>query len=397
MIRVLTRTQKVVDVVVAAGIGLILLPFVFFSPDPVIAGFVVLFLASALAVRRYSPVIALSAAWFAVAVQLTTQQPANVFDVMILPVLYAVGRYGEGWVRWYGLVSAIVGGVIASVYTVSQVYGVGVPIYDSTGWTVTIFSVVTASAAAVFVLTIAWGLGVIIRQAETTRASRAEQYRLEQERLSAERTVVVEQERNRIARDMHDVVAHSLAVVIAQADGARYAMVTAPQMGERALETISETAREALIDVRVLLAELRHSQSGGPQPMIGDLGRLVDQMRAAGLGIRFVESGVARPMPASHQIAVYRIVQESLTNALRHGDKTRDVAVTVRWVEQGVAVSVENAVPPVPTAPSPGHGIAGMRERAELTGGRLTIDRPGGMAFRVDAFIPFPAPLREAP
>lgn len=399
MIRDLTRTQKVVDVAVAAGVGLILLPFVFFSPNPVIAGFVVLFLASALAVRRYSPVIALSAAWFAVAVQLTTLQPANVFDVMILAILYAVGRYGEGWVRWFGLVSAIVGGVIASVYTVAQVYGGGVlpSLADSTGWTVTIFSIVTASAAAVFVLTIAWGLGVIIRQAETTRASRAEQYRLEQERLSAERTVVVEQERNRIARDMHDVVAHSLAVVIAQADGARYAMSTAPQVGERALETISSTAREALSDVRVLLAELRHSQSGGPQPMIGDLGRLVEQMRSAGLSIGFIETGTARPMPASHQIAVYRIVQESLTNALRHGDRARDVSVAIRWINSGVVLTVENAVPPIPSPPSPGHGIAGMRERAELTGGRLTVQNRNGSHFGVEAFIPFPAPIREAP
>jgi signal transduction histidine kinase len=398
MIRQLSRTQKVVDIVVAGLVGLLLLPFTFFSPNPVVAGFVVLFLASALAVRRLSPAISLSVAWFAVIVQLATQQPANVFDVVILAVLYAVGRYGEGWVRWYGLASAIIGGVVASVYTVGQIYGGGVSsIYDSTGLTVTIFSIITASAAAIFVLTIAWGLGLIIRQAESTRASRAEQFRLDQERIAAERTVVVEQERNRIARDMHDVVAHSLAVVIAQADGARYAMATAPQMGEVALETIAETAREALIDVRVLLAELRHSQSGGPQPMIGDLGRLIDQMRAAGLAIRFAEGGQARPMPASHQIAAYRIVQESLTNALRHGDRSEGVDVALRWIDSGVAVTIENAVAPIPTPPSPGHGIAGMRERAELTGGRLIVENIPGRRFRVDAFIPFPAPVREAP
>lgn len=395
MIRQLTRTQKVVDIVVAGTLGFLLLPFTFLAPNPVVAGFVVLFLATALAVRRFSPALSLSIAWFAVAVQLTTQQPANVFDVMILGVLYAVGRYGEGWVRWYGLASSIIGGIVASIYTVGQIYGVPLtPIpTDSNELNAAIFSAITASAAAIFVLTIAWGLGLLIRQAETTRASRAEQFRLEQERIAAERTVVVEQERNRIARDMHDVVAHSLAVVIAQADGGRYAMATAPQIGERALETISETAREALIDVRVLLAELRHSQSGGPQPMIGDLGRLLDQMRATGLAIRFDQTGAPRPMPASHQIAVYRIVQESLTNALRHGDRSRSVDVALRWVDSGVAVSITNAVAPIPTQPSPGHGIAGMRERAELTGGRLTVENREGRFFRIDAFIPFPAPI----
>lgn len=398
MIRQLTRTQKVVDITVAAVVGLFLLPFVLITPAPGFSAVVVVILASALAIRRLSPALALSVAWIAVALQLSYQQPANIFDVMILGILYSVGRYGQGWVRWYGLASAIVGGFVASAYTVGQLYGGrGLQmLIDPLNVAGTVFVLVTASAAAIFVLTIAWGIGLIVRQAETTRSSRAEQFRLEQERLAAERTVVVEQERNRIARDMHDVVAHSLAVVIAQADGARYAMATAPQVGETALETIAETAREALLDVRVLLAELRHSQSGGPQPMIGDLGRLVEQMRAAGLAIRFTETGLARPMPASHQIAVYRIVQESLTNALRHGDRSRGVSVSIRWVDRGVMLTVENAVPPVPPAPSPGHGIAGMRERAELTGGRLTVENRGGGLFRVEALIPFPAPIREA-
>ena len=398
MIRHLTRTQLLVDVIVAGVLGVMLLPFSLIATNPPVSALVVIILAAGLAVRRYAPALSLPIAWFAVVIQLFSLQMANPYDVIILGILFAVGRYGEGWVRWYGLVSALIGGVVASIYTISGLYYGGVSaegLLDSVRSDAAIFALVTASAAAVLVLTISWGLGLLVRQAEATRLSRTEQYRLEQERLAAERTIVVEQERNRIARDMHDVVAHSLAVVIAQADGARYAMTTAPQVGETALETIAETAREALVDVRVLLAELRHSQSGGPQPMIGDLARLVEQMRSTGLRIFFVESGQPQPMPASHQIAVYRIVQESLTNALRHGDRTRDVSVTVRWIAQGVTITVENAIAPVPTAPSPGHGIAGMRERAELTGGRLTVENRGGGLFRVDAFIPFPAPFER--
>ncbi len=397
MIRPLARTLLVVDIVVASVVGAVLLPFVLLSPQPAAAVVVVVALSGALAIRRLAPALALSIAWFAVIIQLGSQQPANAYDAMILGILYAVGRYGEGWERWFGLVSAVVGGVVASVYTVSQVYGGGsmISLTDPGNLSVAIFSIVTASAAAIFVLTIAWGLGMLIRQSAATRASRAEQFRLEQERRLAERTIVVEQERNRIARDMHDVVAHSLAVVIAQADGARYAMATAPQMGETALETISETARTALVDVRVLLAELRHSQSGGPQPMIGDLGRLVEQMRAAGLDVRLHQDGRPGPMVASHQIAVYRIAQESLTNALRHGDRSSTVDVTVTWVADGLTIRVENSVLPAPPGTSPGHGIAGMRERAELAGGRLTAESIGMNRFRVDAFIPLALTMRE--
>ncbi|WP_316313707.1 sensor histidine kinase, partial [Clavibacter michiganensis] len=132
--------------------------------------------------------------------------------------------------------------------------------------------------------------------------------------------VVVEQERNRIARDMHDVVAHSLAVVIAQADGARYARLVDPEAADEALRTISTTARQALGDVRILLAQLRHSEDDAPQPELKELSDLIDQMRSTGLTIEFVETGQPGEFGTGQQLAVYRIVQEALTNVLRHGD-----------------------------------------------------------------------------
>ncbi|HEU4850483.1 MAG TPA: histidine kinase, partial [Terrimesophilobacter sp.] len=207
-------------------------------------------------------------------------------------------------------------------------------------------------------------------------------------------SVIVEQERNRIARDMHDVVAHSLAVVIAQADGARYAGRKDPEAVDAALTTISMTAREALGDVRILLGQLRHSQDEAPQPVLADLDRLFEQFRASGLPVEFDEAGAPTPLATGAQLAVYRIVQEALTNALRHGDSAQGATVAFHWEADALALEVTSAT--VESAPgeekaepaaTPGHGLAGMTERAALVGGRLTAEQHDG-SFTVSATIP---------
>jgi signal transduction histidine kinase len=165
-----------------------------------------------------------------------------------------------------------------------------------------------------------------------------------EEQRAAQRNVVVEQERNRIARDMHDVVAHSLAVVIAQADGARYARAQDPEAVDAALTTISTTARDALGDVRILLTRLRQDDAAGPQPVLADLDRLVEQMRSTGLDIEWTTTGSPTTLGSGAQLAVFRIVQEALTNALRHGDAGRAVYLTLAWTDGWVAVTIDNAV-----------------------------------------------------
>ena len=166
-----------------------------------------------------------------------------------------------------------------------------------------------------------------MRTAVRARANRAAQKRAEAE-------AAAEQERVRIARDMHDVVAHSLAVVIAQADGARYAAASAdPAAAAEALGTISTTARAALADVRLLLTQLRHSQSAGPAAAaFADLEELYAQVRSAGVELRVdVDPAPAAEPSAAVQLAVYRILQEALTNAIRHGDGG-PVSVRLAWL-----------------------------------------------------------------
>jgi len=208
-------------------------------------------------------------------------------------------------------------------------------------------------------------------------------------REAAEQDVIVEQERNRIARDMHDVVAHSLAVVIAQADGARYARAHDPEAVDEALLAISSTARDALGDVRLLLGQLRHSQGDGPQPVLADLGRLLDQLRASGLIIDFEQSGAPRALGTAQELSIYRIIQEAITNALRHGDRATPVALRFDWLADRVDLSITNGLT-VPTTTEElhiGHGLAGMTERAALVGGSLRAE-PAGRSFVVSATLP---------
>jgi signal transduction histidine kinase len=227
---------------------------------------------------------------------------------------------------------------------------------------------------------LAWTLGLLANIWMRARESRRAQ-------AEAERAVVVEQERNRIARDMHDVVAHSLAVVIAQADGARYAQRTDPAAAEAALTTIASTAREALADVRVLLARLRHAEGEAPQPALGDLDRLYESFEASGLELVRTASGDPLQLSAAAQLAVYRVVQEALTNALRHGATSAPVRIHFAWDDEAVGLSVRNRLRSAAPAGPPGHGLTGMTERAALIGGRLDAGITGDQ-FVVDAVVP---------
>ena len=145
--------------------------------------------------------------------------------------------------------------------------------------------------ASIAVLVLAWTAGLLVRSVRDSREMRRREELANRERELVEYRYVVEQERNRIARDMHDVVAHSLAVVIAQADGARFAARTRPEAAAGGLDTIAGVARGALGDVRVLLAELRHDETDAPQPVLDDLDGLLERVRAAGLDVRFTETG----------------------------------------------------------------------------------------------------------
>jgi signal transduction histidine kinase len=387
------RATLIVDGILAALFFAVCVLYAFVGGWPDVV--VVTLFSAALVLRRVAPGAALVVAWVAACAQMLMLRELQPADAAVFAIMYSTAAYGSTTVRWWGLGSAGAGAVLASAYltvVMPLVNGLGGGPADAFGrvmWSGLLFG------AALAGLVLAWTVGLL---AKTLRAAREQGRRAEldrREREHAEYRYVVEQERSRIARDMHDVVAHSLAVVIAQADGARFAARTRPEAAVQTLETISGVARGALGDVRALLGELRHREGGSPQPVLDDLDDLVEQVRGAGLDVRRTERGERVPLGAGHQIAVYRIVQEGLTNALRHGDVSEPVDLALEWDAHGVAVRLENAVPDgappdaSPDAtPGPRHGIPGMRERAELAGGAFAAEPLPNGRFRITARIP---------
>lgn len=373
MFRPLRPFQLVVDVVIAVLFALVMVPlelsYTTMDPSPLPGAAAALVFAVALAVRRLSPGLALAGAWFGAILQMGFSLGPRPSDLAIFAVLYVTAAYGSRVVSWLGFASAILGALVITVY----LFAVQTPMSFSQ-----LTTAIAVLIASLFALLLSWVTGALVRMAIRAQAAR-------RARESAEHEAATEQERVRIARDMHDVVAHSLAVVIAQADGARYS--ADPAVASTALGTISTTARSALADVRLLLTQLRHSQGEGPQPTLADVEGLYAQVRAAGVDLRVdVDPAPPGEPPAAVQLAVYRILQEALTNALRHGDGS-PVAVRLAWLPDRVDLDVRNArSAPAPVAAG-GHGLIGMRERAQLVGGRLDA-RADGAVFVVRASLP---------
>lgn len=199
------------------------------------------------------------------------------------------------------------------------------------------------------------------------------------------------QERERIAREMHDVIAHSLTVMIAVSDGARLAADEKPQQAKEAMGRVAETGRRTLGEVRRLLGSVRADDTEphvlqAPQPDAARLPSLVQEFAAAGLPVRLAVTG-SPPADAALGLTVYRIVQESLTNSLRHGREIRSVEVEVAWHDGEVRIIVQDfsAAPLLPTAErSPGRGLVGMQERVALYDGDIEAGPHGG-GWRVSA------------
>ena len=235
-------------------------------------------------------------------------------------------------------------------------------------------------------------------EAAQDRAGRLERERDQQAQLAAAA------ERARIAREVHDIVAHNIAVMIALADGAAYTAETNPGQAASVMGQVSATGRSALAEMRRLVGVLREPAEPGhaPQPGLDDIEELIAAVRAAGLPARLTVTGPPFPLPGSAQLALYRITQEALTNTLKHAPgATAEVRVAYRPGQVELEVTDDGRTGAVPAGGEPagprggGHGIAGMRERAAIFGGQVSAGpRPGG-GWRVRTVLrlaPDPAP-----
>ncbi|MEU8514400.1 histidine kinase [Kitasatospora sp. NPDC048722] len=273
----------------------------------------------------------------------------------------------------------------------------------ATGWEWAALAAAGGSAGA------AGWLGVALARARRLhRAAAGERgWLLERERESAARTAV-DAERARIAAELHDIVSHNVSVMVVQAGAAREVLATMPEEAAAAMAAVEAAGRDTMTELRHLLGLLAPAADGSeeeepdgfaPQPSLARLSPLIDRFAFAGLPVEVRVSGEPRPLPGGIDVTAYRIIQEALTNALKHGDGvTADV--TVRYADHYLRVEVLNCGPSVlsgGTAPAreadgAGRGLLGLRERVAVYGGDFDARRRLGGGFRVRARIPLDRP-----
>ncbi|MFW0182555.1 sensor histidine kinase [Rothia sp. CCM 9417] len=319
--------------------------------------------------------------------------------------VYHWARYGERRVRIVTIVLFLVASVVAGASAGFQLASV----YSWSTVELLVLSLVIFFFCAAL-CTIAWFLGDTRRLRDNRQRSLVERNRQLVHEREQERVMAALDERARIAREMHDIVAHSLSVIITQADGARYVAQARQQAelessargGEQvepveiaALGTISETARSSLQQMRSLLGVLRTDEGAAfqPLPALHNVPQLVDQMQELGFNARLVWEceGVEEKLPQGAELTVYRIVQEALTNVRKHSPTTPLVTVTVREGKRSLDIDVVNAPQVQASEPLAGarRGLLGMRERVDMYRGSLHYGRLADGSFRVFAQIPF--------
>jgi signal transduction histidine kinase len=312
------------------------------------------------------------------------QWAANVWlhaDIAFFLALFTVVRRGPlRRLPWVG--AGTVAALLLVVVRVSVVVSPLVALFF-------LYSAATAAAA----LGLAVRIGTAYLAALRERAARLEVERDQRSRL------VAAAERTRVAREMHDIIGHNLSVIIGLADGGSYAAALTPEHSRKALQLIAGTGRQALDELRRMLGVLREEHSGGPelspQPGVADLDDLCARVRAAGAAVTYRTVGEPEALDRGRQLAVYRIVQEALTNTLKHAGTGTSAQLTVAVEGARVLVRIEDtgrARGPADEAgenprPGAGQGITGMRERAALYGGRVTASRRPGGGWVVEASL----------
>ena len=364
----------------ATGVGLV---EVTSGDDPrVVVVLLTAIAGAALVLRRKAPLAVLATTLTAgaaiVAINDETGDPIEASSLIVLIAVYTVGATCERRTS-----------LMALVPTVLAVAGLSAATADVPGReTSALGGAIIATAITVGI----WALGAYtqtrrryLRELEE-RAAQAER---EREQLAR---IAVHEERASIARELHDIVAHSVSVMLLGVRGAREVLRTTPEVADETLARVERSGEQSLVELRRILALLRErtqEAESRPQPSLADLDELVAGYRNAGLPVQLDVVGQSQPLPSGVELSVYRIVQEALTNALKHSKPTR-VMVTLAFRDSGLELEVvdDGTAPAEPSVSTPGQGIIGMRERVTLLGGELETGRRDGGGFRVAARLP---------
>jgi len=326
--------------------------------------------------RRHAPVAVFSLIWALAALQGLTEAPTFT-DTALLVAFYAVASTTDRRTTIVVGLALELGVVFAATGSAS---GAGIWLRE--------FIALSGLATAAGVL------GINVRNRRHILAGLHERAQRLQQEHEREVALATATERSRIAREMHDVVAHNLSVMVALCDGAAYHVHDAPERVSAALEQSSRTGRQALAEMRQLLGVLREAPSGAalaPQPGIRQIEDLVEQIRAAGIPVTYRLSGEITGAPPGMELAIYRIVQEALTNTLKHAGLGARVTVTLACAGDTVEVEVSDTGTSSRVPGAGGAGLRGMRERAAIYGGSLHAGPRLGGGWQVRASLGLPA------
>jgi signal transduction histidine kinase len=339
-----------------------------------------------LVVRRRYPIAAFSTGILTGVIQvMISVRPLLGADIAILVLLYTLAAYTTRRISVAGLVTCLCGALVETL----RLHARSGPL-ASLSYAALIFAVFAGPTL------IAWVLG------DSTRYRRAYYLNLEERAARLERDrdtharIAAAAERARIARELHDVVAHNVSVMVVQADGAAYAIGTDPDRARHALAAISATGRQALTEMRALLGVLRREDEGpvpdavlAPLPDLGQLGELLDQTRATGLDVSYRTEGEPRQLAAGTALTVYRIVQESLTNTRKHAGPGATASVVLSYTAHAIEVTVtDDGLGAAAPCDGAGHGLTGMTERAFMYGGVVRVGPRAEGGFGVSATLP---------
>ena len=366
------------DITIGLVVGIfgIVRVFTFGASNPRLSLVIAIGMGIAAGLYRRAPLVALGLVWFTAILQVLGGLDIAFVQLAAVLVAYGTSRYGRRVTVVLSGVSIPLGGIAAVLYTAY----VGVPVRDFGLWqllnllgsaTNLVYRDAAAGLLVGFVvvaalLAVPWALGLVLRLREQGRRSSEQRQQAEAEAARSQQLAELRAGQARLARDVHDVVGHSLAVIIAQADST---MAMADGETERiraAVANISETARRSLGDVRFVLSD--DPGSARDPRDTEDFLSLIQGVREGGTEVELQSRGVRRPLSPELEVVAYRTLQEQLTNALKHGLPGKPIAVDLDWGDGELRITTRNAIA---EAPGPGGrtGLAGLRERLGSVGG----------------------------
>ena len=377
------------------------------DPRPGLA-LVMVGIAAACALCRLLPAAALVIVWAVCLMQVLTGTQVLMSELAIGIVAFGVARWGRAPTVWASALSIPVAALVASRWLSPSMFDSAL---NTAGFESLIGQIarfgrrgqLAASLLAMAVIGAPWLAGLALRFSARAQQSQESQVAAEAERDQAEEIARLRENQAQLARDVHDVVGHSLAVILAQAESAQYLPDDDPAALQRTMQNIAASARSSLEDVRQVLAAT--SGRAVPHARLPELDSLVEGVRAGGQEVITTEVGTPRPLPPELEVVALRVVQEMLTNAVKHGRRDLPVRVERHWAGE-LRIEVQNAITledasSIDTRPlatsgsthgtpsSSGHGIDGMRRRLEAVGGRLDVRRRAEPpTFTATAWVP---------